>query len=107
MTEFQALPKRCVISSQTEITEIAAGLLVLLLHYGKWYFWIRGRDFAGKDKKVRLEKIVFYSIIMVIILVIVGFTVLFGALLLLDKFDNRYQEPEAYHSMAWKDDSLS
>ncbi|UOQ84736.1 hypothetical protein [Gracilibacillus salinarum] len=47
-------------------------------------------------KELGWKKILLYSVISIILLVIIGFTIIFGALLILDQFDDRYQEPVSY-----------
>jgi len=54
-------------------------------------------------KELGWKRLLGYSLVLVISLAVVGFIIIFGALLLLDQFDNRYQEPEAYPFYAWKD----
>ncbi|SFL61932.1 hypothetical protein SAMN04487943_102483 [Gracilibacillus orientalis] len=49
-------------------------------------------------KELGWKKLLVYIVTIVISLVIIGVTVTFGALLLLDKFDNRFQEPETYET---------
>ncbi len=49
-------------------------------------------------KDVGWKKLLIYFVISIISLVIIGFTIIFGALLLLNEFDNRYQEPETHET---------
>ncbi|GAE94819.1 hypothetical protein JCM21714_4013 [Gracilibacillus boraciitolerans JCM 21714] len=47
-------------------------------------------------KNLGWKKLLIYSISIVIVFIVLGFTIMFGTLLLLDQFDNRYQDPETY-----------
>ncbi|UOQ48751.1 hypothetical protein MUN88_00895 [Gracilibacillus caseinilyticus] len=49
-------------------------------------------------KELGWKKLLLYSVIIFVSLVIIGFTIIFGGLLLLDQFDDRYQEPEMYET---------
>lgn len=40
------------------------------------------------------KKLLIYFVITIVSLVIIGFTILFGTLLLMDKFDDRHQNSE-------------
>ncbi|WP_058306345.1 hypothetical protein [Gracilibacillus massiliensis] len=53
-------------------------------------------------KGIGWKKLVIYFVFSVVCIVIIGFSIVFGALLLLDKFDTRYEEPEVEETMGKK-----
>ncbi len=42
-----------------------------------------------------------YMVISFILFAIIGFTIIFGGLVSLDKLDDRYQQPEAYENATY------
>ncbi|SHN23946.1 hypothetical protein SAMN05216179_2725 [Gracilibacillus kekensis] len=50
-------------------------------------------------KDIGWKKLLIYLVFSVVCIVIIGFSIVFGALLLLDRFDTRYQETEVNETM--------
>ncbi|WP_163582101.1 hypothetical protein [Gracilibacillus saliphilus] len=54
-----------------------------------------------KLKELGWKRLLMYMVISFILFAIIGFTIIFGGLVSLDKLDDRYQQPEAYENATY------